>query len=269
MLNNLTMKRSVTIFLLSVYSGSHANQFPVSDSCSYNCVDTLKTETVVAPVNATPKIGLNKFASSFVKSYIKENNKGLQKIKANNKPGFKTIESIFTKYNIPVELKYLAVVESKMNSKATSQVGAKGYWQLMTSTAVLYGLKVQGKTDERTHQYKSTVAAAKYLKSLYEDLGDWLLVVAAYNSGPGYVYKAIKKSGSKDFWKLQYFLPKETRNHVKRFISVHYFFEGEGSETTLTKAEWNKYQQELVAYNEVKPVNETSAVVVAEPNQKK
>lgn len=252
MLNNLTMKRFLTILLIAVYSGSSAKQISVTDSCIITCNDSMKAEAAPATPAPSPKIQLNKFANSYVKSYIKENGKGLEKIKQQSKPGFKTIESIFIKYDIPVELKYLAVVESKMNNKATSAVGAKGYWQFMPSTAVLYGLKVKGKVDERTHQYKSTVAAAKYLRSLYDDLGDWLLVVAAYNSGPGYVYKAIKQSGSRDFWRLQSFLPKETRNHVKRFISIHYFFEGEGSEATATKAEWSKYQKDLVSFASVK-----------------
>lgn len=270
MLNNLTMKRSITVLLLVVNTGSHANQTPVADSCIITCNDSLLPANDSASTIVIPKLELNKFAHSYVKSYIKENNRGLEKIKAQSKPSFKTIEAIFTRYNIPVELKYLAVIESKMNPKATSQVGAKGYWQLMTSTAIIYGLKVNSKVDERTHQYKSTVAAAKYLKSLYDDLGDWLLVVAAYNSGPGYIYKAIKKSGSRDFWRLQYFLPKETRNHVKRFISVHYFFEGEGSETTATKAEWNKYQQELVSFAAVKTdINSAKSSVVALAAQQK
>ena len=264
MLNKLTMKRSIIILLLAVSGSSYAKQQNVTDSCSITCNDSMNTEAVpVASVPVasieSPKIQLNKFAHSFVKSYIKENNKGLEKIKDKSEGSFKTIDAVFEKYGIPVELKYLAVVESKLNAKATSQVGAKGTWQLMAGTARTLGLKVKGRVDERTHQYKSTVAAAKYLKNLYDDLGDWLLVVAAYNSGPGYVYKAIKKAGSSDFWRLQYFLPKETRNHVKRFISVHYFFEGEGSETTLTKAEWNKFQKEMMAFTALQ--NETSETV--------
>jgi membrane-bound lytic murein transglycosylase D len=272
MLNKQTMKQIFTMLLLSFCINSNANQAKGTDSCIIESNDSVKKETAPVIAAASPKIELNKFAHSFVKTYIKENNRGLEKIKERSKPGFKTIDAIFTKFNIPLELKYLAVIESKLNPKATSHVGAKGYWQFMTSTAVIYGLKVKGRVDERTHQYKSTVAAAKYLKSLYDDLGDWLLVVAAYNSGPGYVYKAIKKSGSRDFWRLQYFLPKETRNHVKRFISVHYYFEGEKTKTTLTKAEWNKYQKEMIAFNALQTVTiETVAVASStiEPSEQK
>src|SRR5206468_3829448 len=91
--------------------------------------------------------------------------------------------------------------------------------------------------------YKSTVAAAKYLRALYAEFGDWLLVIAAYNSGPGPMYKAIHKSGSRNFWVLQRYLPAESRAHVKRFIGAHYYFEGTGSATTCTKEEAaNLYQ---------------------------
>ena len=121
-------------------------------------------------------------------------------------------------------------------------------WQFMPSTARNFGLRVKGKTDERTYAYKSTVAAAKYLSYLHELFDDWLLTIAAYNSGPGYVYNAIKKSGSRNFWVLQRFLPLETRNHVKKFISTHYFFEGHGSLATMTKAETNAHISAVEAY---------------------
>jgi membrane-bound lytic murein transglycosylase D len=100
--------------------------------------------------------------------------------------------------------------------------------------------------DERTHFYKSTVSAAKYLKALHNEFGDWLLVLAAYNGGSGTVLKAIKKSGSRNFWKLQGFLPAETRGHVKRFIGTHVYFQENLSLTVLTKAE-TKIHLELVA----------------------
>lgn len=93
------------------------------------------------------------------------------------------------------------------------------------------------KHDERTNYYKSTQAAAKYLKDLYSEFGDWLLVIAAYNGGSAHVYSAIRKSGSNNFWDLQYYLPAESRNHVKKFIGTHYIFEGQGGITTLTRDE--------------------------------
>jgi membrane-bound lytic murein transglycosylase D len=115
----------------------------------------------------------------------------------------------------------------------------------MPSTARQLGLKVSDRYDERKRFGKSTVAAAKYLRDLYNEFDDWLLAIAAYNGGPGPVYKAIRLSGSRNFWKLQNFLPMETRAHVKRYIGTHYFFEGEGSLTTLTKAETQKHLEEV------------------------
>ena len=165
--------------------------------------------------------------------------------KARGAAYFKTIEDIFGKYGLPAELKYLAVVESYLKTNAVSRVGAKGMWQLMPTTARELGLKVNSKYDERTHFYKSTVAAAKYLKDLHKEFGDWLLVIAAYNGGPGTVYNAIKKSGSRNFWTLQNYLPMESRAHVKRYIGTHYYFEGKGGLTTMTKAETIKYNKAM------------------------
>jgi membrane-bound lytic murein transglycosylase D len=138
-----------------------------------------------------------------------------------------------------------------------------GIWQLMPGTAKTLGLAVTKKYDERKLTYKSTKAAAKYLNDLYDQFGDWLLVLAAYNSGPGPVYTAIKKSGSRNFWTLQHYLPLETKLHVKRFISTHYFFEGEGSVTTLTKTEAAEYLKALAKFKEELNAEDTSSLPVA------
>jgi membrane-bound lytic murein transglycosylase D len=142
-----------------------------------------------------------------------------------------------TQYGLPKELKYLAVIESNLKSSAVSKVGAVGPWQLMPQTARDLGLKVTRSNDERKNYTKSTHAAALYLRDLYSELGDWLLVIAAYNGGTNNVYHAIRRSGSRNFWDLQYFLPLESRLHVKKFIGTQYTFEGQGSVTTLTKEE--------------------------------
>jgi len=194
---------------------------------------------------AAPRISLNKHASKFVENYLINEEKALQRAKNRSASYFKMFEEVFNKYGLPVELKYLAVVESDLKTTALSKVGAKGLWQLMPTTARELGLKVSKKYDERTYAYKSTVAAARYLKDLYAQFGDWLLVIAAYNGGPGRVLHAMKKSGSRNFWALQYYLPQESRGHVKRFIGTHYYFEGKGSMVTLTKAETLKYAKEL------------------------
>jgi membrane-bound lytic murein transglycosylase D len=161
------------------------------------------------------------------------------------------MDSVFTGYGLPVELKYLAVIESELKASALSAVGARGPWQLMPEIAHDMGLKITRHYDERTNFSKSTKAAAKYLKDLYGQFGDWLLVLAAYNSGPAPVYRAIRKSQSRNFWVLQRYLPLETRLHVRRYIATHYYFEGQGSSTTLTKAENTEYSKKLSEYNSI------------------
>ncbi|HLX93066.1 MAG TPA: lytic transglycosylase domain-containing protein [Puia sp.] len=180
---------------------------------------------------------LNPKAISFVQEYMEQNTRDLESMKKWGKPYFSMIDVILTKYGLPCELKYLAVIESELKPTATSWAGAVGPWQLMPGTARLLGLTVTRRYDERKNYDKSTVAAAKYLRSLYSEFGDWLLVIAAYNGGDGNVLNAIKRSGSQDFWRLQYYLPTESRNHVKKFIATHYIFEGQGGVTTLTKKE--------------------------------
>jgi membrane-bound lytic murein transglycosylase D len=140
---------------------------------------------------------------------------------------FKLMDALFKRYKLPVELKYLAVVESELKQTAVSPVGAVGPWQLMPATAQLLGLKINAQCDERTHLYKSTRAAAIYLRDLHSEFRDWLLVLAAYNSGAGAVHRAIRLSGSRDFWRLQTYLPAETRMHVKKILATRYYFEQE------------------------------------------
>jgi membrane-bound lytic murein transglycosylase D len=195
-----------------------------------------------------PKIRLNKQALQFANHYIRTSAEDLVSIKQRSKTPFSIMDAVFSRYGLPVELKYLAVIESELKTSALSRVGARGPWQLMPETAHDLGLKITAQYDERTSYAKSTKAAALYLKDLYKQFGDWLLVLAAYNSGPRPVYTAIHKSGSRNFWALQSFLPAETRGHVKRFIATHYYFEGQGSVTTLTKAENIEYTKSVNAF---------------------
>lgn len=175
-------------------------------------------------------IGKDRFIGShvnqFVYSYIRENRENLYEIGRRSSSPFVIIDSVFRGYELPVQLKYLAVVESELNSKAVSKVGAAGPWQLMPATARILGLKINERYDERKDYYKSTRAAARYLKDLHIKYGDWLLVFAAYNCGEANVDLAIKKSGSRNFWKLNHCLPGETREYVKKYIATCYYFEG-------------------------------------------
>ena len=180
---------------------------------------------------------LNPDAISFVEDYIGRFSKTMEDMKDWGKPYFDIMDAVLVENNLPKELKYLAVIESQLKTNARSWAGAVGPWQFMPATARNMGLKVSRKIDERRDFYKSTYAASKYLTSLFALYGDWLLVIAAYNGGPGKVNAAIKKSGSRDFWELQQYLPKESRNHVKKFIATHYLMEGQGGITTATKEE--------------------------------
>ena len=168
---------------------------------------------------------VNPYAETYMQDYLQAQGSFLKKMKSTAILKFNFIDNILAQYGIPKELKYLAVIESNLNSNATSWVGARGPWQFMSYTAKEYGLRVNSFMDERTDYTKSTHAAARYLLYLYKDLKDWLLVIAAYNGGPGRVYSAIRQSGSRNFWALQYYLPTESRNHVKKFIATHYIME--------------------------------------------
>lgn len=136
---------------------------------------------------------------------------------------FPMFEEALDREGLPLELKYLPVIESALNPVAVSRVGATGLWQFMLRTGQGYGLQVNSLVDERRDPYKSTEAAVKYLKDLYSIYEDWNLVIAAYNCGPGNVNKAITRSGGKrDYWEIYYNLPKETRGYVPAFIAANY-----------------------------------------------
>ena len=214
--------------------------------------DSLLTATpshaVILAEAAAPKITLSPKSKRRYTAFVKANDEGLKAMAKRSTDYFPAIEKIFKKEGLPTELKYLAIVESNLDRKARSHCGAVGLWQLMPPTARLYGLKVNGRTDERKYLQKSTVAAAKYLQDLYSEFGDWLLVMAAYNGGSGTVQSAIKKAGSRNFYAIQRHLPAETKAHVLHFIDTHYYFEGQGSLVTLTKKEAGQYKQRVSDY---------------------
>lgn len=227
-----------SLFTFSLFAVQNAGAQPAKDTsvalsenvAKYGFSSLFKTD--VFNQNTDYQSQLHPMAWNFVQDYIKVNSKNLQKMKGWGLPYFLMIDNILSQYHLPKELKYLAVIESNLKNYAESWVGARGPWQFMPYTAREYGLNVNRWVDDRIDYFKSTHAAAKYLNSLYSDLNDWLLVIAAYNGGPANVYSAIKKSGSRDFWKLQYYLPEESRNHVKKFIATHYIMEGKGGVTT-------------------------------------
>jgi len=220
---------SANVFPGNVLAGTFAN----TNSQTYLFSELFQA----ASVGGSNGVKLNPKALNFIQDYMKENWDELQLVRMTGGPSFNLIEGILTQYDLPKELKYLAVIESNLKSSAVSRVGAVGPWQLMPQTARDLGLKVNKNVDERRNYYKSTRAAALYLRDLYNQLGDWLLVIAAYNTGTNNVNRAIHRSGSRNFWDLQYYLPAESRIHVKKFIGTQYVFEGQGSVTTLTRDE--------------------------------
>lgn len=132
-------------------------------------------------------------------------------------------EEALESYGLPLELKYLPVIESALNPMATSHAGAAGLWQFMVATGKQYGLEVNSLVDERRDPVKSSFAAARYLKDLYNIFGDWSLVIAAYNCGPENINKAIHRAGGEaDYWKIYPYLPRETRGYVPAFIAANY-----------------------------------------------
>ncbi len=152
---------------------------------------------------------------------------------------FPMMEEALVRHNIPMEMKYLSIVESALNPTAISRAGAGGLWQFMVATGKQYGLDVNSYQDERFDAYKSTDAACKYLRFLYDTFGDWQLALAAYNSGPGNVNKAIRRAGgAKDFWSIKPYLPKETQGYVPAFIAVNYVMNH--------AAEYNIYAKEPI-----------------------
>ena len=139
---------------------------------------------------------------------------------------FPLFEEQLDKHNLPLELKYLAVIESALNPVARSRVGATGLWQFMYGTGKMYGLQVNSLADDRSDIYKSTIAACEHFVDLYKIYNDWNLVLCAYNAGPGNVNRAIRRAGGvRDFWAIRHFLPRETQNYVPAFMAVTYVME--------------------------------------------
>ena len=171
-------------------------------------------------------VGYNENLASVINYYLSKDKAYFQRIFSLGDFYFPMIESALVKRSLPLELKYLAVVESALNPQAKSHAGAVGLWQFMYQTGKAYGLEVNSYQDERMQPELATDAAAEYLKDLYRIFDDWNLALAAYNSGPGNVNKAIRRSGGNtDFWDIKYFLPRETSGYVPSFLAIMYLFE--------------------------------------------
>lgn len=172
-------------------------------------------------VTRTVPLPHNEYVQQYIDIYVKRKDM-FGKMHGLSDYYFPIFEKALKDYNIPQEIKYLTIVESQMNPHAISRVGATGIWQFMFGTGKAYGLKMDNYVDERKDPIQASYAAAAYFRDAFEELGDWLLAIAAYNCGKGNVNRAIDKAGSRDFWEIRQFLPKETRNYVPAFIAAVY-----------------------------------------------
>ena len=182
-------------------------------------------ESRLAKLDANSPFDLvyNPHVKGFIELYAVRKRQLVSRVMGLSQLYYPMFEEVFDRHNIPLELKHLAVIESALNPIARSKCGATGLWQFMYPTGKMYGLNVTSYIDERSNVYKATEAAAEYLKSLYGMFGDWQMVLAAYNAGPGTISKAIRRSGGKKtYWEIRPFLPTETQAYVPAFIAANY-----------------------------------------------
>lgn len=205
----------------SVLANSELNE-------NYNKLPTDTLKARLAYLNArTPfNIEYNPHLESVINYFLKKKRPLMEKMLTVSQFYFPLFEQELDNYDLPLELKYLAIVESALNPKARSRVGAKGLWQFMFATGKQYGLDVSSYVDERNDPILATKSACEYLGVLHSIFGDWDLALAAYNSGPGNVNKAIRRSGGyRNYWNLRMFLPRETAGYVPSFLATMYLFE--------------------------------------------
>ena len=206
---------------------SDISNFNADTEVSYDLsTELLKKRLAKMDAKSPFNIEYNPALENTIKAFLKNRPKAFERLMAVSEYYFPMFEEHLAKYNIPLELKYLAIVESALNPRAKSRVGASGLWQFMYPTGKQYNLEVTSYVDERYDPLKATEAACQYLSSLYGIFGDWSMVLAAYNCGPGNVSKAIRRSGgSQNYWNIRKNLPKETANYVPAFLATFYIYE--------------------------------------------
>ncbi|MFK7031709.1 LysM peptidoglycan-binding domain-containing protein [Flavobacterium oreochromis] len=171
-------------------------------------------------------IEYNPQLENLVKNFLKNRKRSYERLMGLSQFYFPLFEEAMARYDVPLEIKYLSIVESALRSSAVSRVGATGLWQFMYETGKQYGLKIDSYIDERKDTFKATDAAARYMQSMFKIFGDWELVLASYNSGAGNVSKAIRRSGGfQNFWNIKHKLPRETQSYVPAFLATMYIFE--------------------------------------------
>jgi len=223
MLDSLsTQKMFETAFSRPIFPKNNKYKFSQDSIPRY---DDYTYQARLAKLDAVSPFDLiyNAHVKGFIDLYTVRKRESVSRMMGVAQLYYPMFEEVLDKYNIPLELKHLAVIESALIPYARSRAGAMGLWQFMYPTGKMYGLNVTSYIDERCDPYKATVAAAEYLKSLYTMFGDWQMVLAAYNAGPGTISKAIRRSGGKKtYWEIRPFLPLETQGYVPAFIAANY-----------------------------------------------
>jgi len=188
--------------------------------------ELLKERLKILDSKSAFDIDYNSGLENIIKHYLKNRKRSFERLMSLSQYYFPIFESSLAKYNVPLEIKYLAIVESALNPRAVSKAGATGIWQFMYATGKQYNLDVTTFIDERSDILKATEAACQYMVNMYAIFGDWDLVLASYNAGPGNVTKAIRRSGGKqNYWNIRPFLPKETQGYVPAFLATMYIYE--------------------------------------------
>ena len=178
----------------------------------------------LADMNSFITLPFNETVRNYIILYSEKMPTKMSSMLALSQYYFPIFEEIFDRYGLPKELKYMAVIESAFNPVAVSRAGAKGMWQFMYNTAKMYGLTITSFVDERLDPVKSADAAARYMRDAYRIFGDWNLAISSYNCGSGNVNKAMRRSGSREFWPVYNYLPRETRGYVPAFVGAMYAF---------------------------------------------
>jgi membrane-bound lytic murein transglycosylase D len=188
--------------------------------------DVLKSRLAKLDAKSPFNVEYTPGLENLIKTFLKKRKASFERLMAISEYYFPMFEEHLAKYDVPLEIKYLAIVESALNPKAKSRVGATGLWQFMYPTGKQFNLEVNSYVDERYDPLKATEAACQYLSSLHTIFGDWSLVLASYNAGPGNVSKAIRRSGgSQNYWNIRKNLPRETANYVPAFLATLYIYE--------------------------------------------
>jgi membrane-bound lytic murein transglycosylase D len=223
MLDSLsTQKMFETAFSRPIFPKNNKYKFAQDSVPRY---DDYTYQTRLAKLDAISPFDLvyNPHVKGFIDLYTVRKRESVSRMMGVAQLYYPMFEEVLDRYNIPLELKHLAVIESALIPYARSRAGAMGLWQFMYPTGKMYGLNVNSYVDQRCDPYKATVAAAEYLKSLYGMFHDWQMVLAAYNAGPGTISKAILRSGGKKtYWEIRPYLPRETQGYVPAFIAANY-----------------------------------------------